>query len=86
MSICDNCIHNAVCGLEDCHEEAMTFCSDMVSKDKYKPKGGPQENGLTTYQIYLILLGYLADHDDGEMLKPMLTELYRKAESEDDNE
>lgn len=43
MSICDNCIHDAVCGLEDCHEEAMTFCSDMISKDKYKPKGEPQK-------------------------------------------
>ena len=43
-------------------------------------------NELTTYQIYLILLGYLVEqveHDDAEMLKPILTELYRRAESED---
>ena len=35
---------------------------------------------LTTYQIYLILLGYLAEHDDSEKLKHMLTELYKRAE------
>lgn len=36
---------------------------------------------LTTYQIYLILLGYLAErNDDTEMLKTMLTELYKRAE------
>ena len=42
---------------------------------------------LTTYQIYLILLGCLAersakeyDNDGTEMLKTMLTELYRRAE------
>lgn len=44
------------------------------------------ENNLTTYQIYLILLGYLTErHDDTQMLKNMLFELYRrvnKAESE----
>lgn len=33
-------------------------------------------------QIYLILLGYLTEHDNTEMLKPILTELYRRAESE----
>lgn len=40
------------------------------------------ENDLTTYQIYLILLGYLTEHGE-EMLKPMLTELYRKAKRSD---
>ena len=39
---------------------------------------------LTTYQIYLILLGYLAEHNDSEMLKSMLTELYKRAESEEE--
>ena len=35
---------------------------------------------LTTYQIYLILLGYLAErHDDTEMLKTMLVEFYKRA-------
>ena len=39
---------------------------------------------LSTYQIYLILLGYLAErHDDTEMLKNLLVELYKRAESED---
>lgn len=33
MSICDTCIHDDVCGLEDNHEEAVTFCADMISKD-----------------------------------------------------
>lgn len=40
---------------------------------------------LTTYQIYLILLGYLAeisareyDNDNTEMMKTMLTELYKR--------
>lgn len=43
MSICDNCIHNTVCGLEGCHEEAIKFCSDMISKDTYKVEGEPQK-------------------------------------------
>lgn len=46
------------------------------------------ENNLTTYQIYLMLLGYLTESNDNttQMLKKMLFELYRradKAESED---
>ena len=45
-------------------------------------------NELSTYQIYLMLLGYLTErHDDTEMLKSMLIELYKranKAESEDE--
>jgi hypothetical protein len=31
--MCDNCIHDEVCGLEDNHEEAITFCADMIPKD-----------------------------------------------------
>lgn len=31
MTICDNCIHNNVCGLEGHLDEAMTFCIDKVS-------------------------------------------------------
>lgn len=46
------------------------------------------KNDLTTYQIYLILLGCLAErHDNTEMLRSMLVELYRradKAEREED--
>lgn len=39
---------------------------------------------MTTYQIYLILLGYLTErHDDTEMLRSLLVELYKRAESED---
>ena len=43
------------------------------------------ENNLTTYQIYLILLGYLAErHEcDNVMLRGLLTELYKRAEEND---
>ena len=40
------------------------------------------KNDLTTYQIYLMLLGYLTEHENTEKLKSMLTELYKKAEEE----
>ena len=33
MSMCDNCIHDEVCGVEDNHDEAITFCADMIPKD-----------------------------------------------------
>ena len=33
MSICDNCIHDYVCGLEDNHEEGIVNCADKISKD-----------------------------------------------------
>ena len=33
MSMCDNCIHDDVCGLEDNHEEAITFCANVIQKD-----------------------------------------------------
>lgn len=29
MTICDNCIHDNVCGLEGHLDEAMTFCADV---------------------------------------------------------
>lgn len=35
MCICDRCIHDEVCGLEDNHEEAMTFCADMMPKTRH---------------------------------------------------
>ena len=38
---------------------------------------------LTTYQIYLILLGSLVEHNDVGMLKLMLAELYKRAEREE---
>lgn len=37
---------------------------------------------LTTYQIYLTLLGYLTEHDDSAIVEPMLIELYKRAENE----
>ena len=30
MSICDKCIHDDVCGLEDNHEEGIVSCADMI--------------------------------------------------------
>ena len=33
MSICDGCIHDEVCGLEDNHEEGIVSCADMIPKD-----------------------------------------------------
>lgn len=33
MSICDKCIHDDVCGLEDNHEEGIVSCADMIPKD-----------------------------------------------------
>ena len=47
-------------------------------------------NDLTTYQIYLMLLGYLTERNATQMLENMLFELYRRAdkaesEVEDDN-
>lgn len=33
MSICDKCIHDDVCGLEDNHEEGIVSCFDMIPKD-----------------------------------------------------
>ena len=32
MSMCDNCIHDKVCGVEDNHDESITFCADMIPK------------------------------------------------------
>ena len=29
-SICDNCIHDEVCSLEDNHEEDITFCANWI--------------------------------------------------------
>lgn len=35
MSICDGCIHDYVCGLEDNHEEGIVSCADMIPKDVF---------------------------------------------------
>ena len=35
MSICDNCIHDYVCGLEDNHEDGLIFCADMIPKTRW---------------------------------------------------
>ena len=32
MSICDKCIHDEVCGLEDNHEEGIVMCANMIPK------------------------------------------------------
>lgn len=33
MSICDGCIHDNVCGLEDNHEDGIVSCADMIPND-----------------------------------------------------
>ena len=33
MSICDGCIHDYVCGLEDNHEEGIVSCADRIPND-----------------------------------------------------
>ena len=33
MSICERCIHDYVCGLEDNHEEGIVSCVDRIPKD-----------------------------------------------------
>ena len=39
------------------------------------------KNDLTTYQIYLILLGYLTEqNDNAQMLRDLLVELYRRTD------
>ena len=49
MSICDNCIHDEVCGLEDNHEEAITFCADMIPKDMLDKIRAEIDKELLTY-------------------------------------
>lgn len=34
MNMCDKCIHDEVCGIEGNHEEAITYCADMIPKPK----------------------------------------------------
>lgn len=51
--------------------------------------GGEKEKmneELTTYQIYLFLLGYLAERNDdtGIMIKGMITELYKRAKESEE--
>lgn len=35
MSICDDCIHDDVCGLEDNHEEGIVSCADRIPKNVF---------------------------------------------------
>lgn len=39
MSICDGCIHDNVCGLEDNHEEGIISCADRIPKDVINKNG-----------------------------------------------
>lgn len=78
MSICDNCIHDDVCGLEDNHEEAITFCADMIPKDildkiraEVEQNAYPivhgvnnHEKGMTLYGVLQIIDKYRAESED----------------------
>ena len=58
MSLCDNCIHDYVCGLEDNHEDGLIFCADMIPKTSWIPVSErlPEENktviASTKYGVY----------------------------------
>lgn len=46
MAICDNCIHDEVCGLEGHLDEALTFCANKVADVQ------PVKRGLWDFQGY----------------------------------
>ena len=60
MSICDNCIHDEVCGLEDNHEEAITFCGDMIPKDIFNKIRAE----IDRQEKWLLQAGYTAYNTD----------------------
>ena len=75
MSICDGCIHDDVCGLEDNHEEGIVSCADMIPKDvldniraEIEENAYPivhgvnnHEKGMTLYGILQVIDKYKAD-------------------------
>ena len=65
MSICDDCIHDDVCGLEDNHEEGIVSCADMIPKnvlDKIRAEIEKQEKWLlqTGYTAYNVDIAFFA--------------------------
>lgn len=42
------------------------------------------KNDLTTYQLYLMFLGYLTEQNDNVQMKSVLIELYRRAVKAED--
>ena len=45
MSLCDNCIHDEVCGTEGHCDEGLIFCADMIPKTRWIPvsEGLPED-------------------------------------------
>lgn len=52
MAICENCIHDKVCGLEGHLDEALTFCADRIS-DVQLVKRGHWKKDTEGYNVYI---------------------------------
>lgn len=68
MSICDGCIHDYVCGLEDNHEEGIVSCADRIPKDvlQQEPKWIPVSERLPKPYtwVYVTCHSLVNDWDD----------------------
>ena len=56
MTICDNCIHDNVCGLEGHLEEAMTFCVHRVSDVTQQYINSGDSTGMSDKDKFIALL------------------------------
>ena len=61
MSICDGCIHDDVCGLEDNHEEGIVSCADMIPKDVLEKIKVEITEEIEAYRIVLGLEEDISD-------------------------
>lgn len=64
MSICDRCIHDEVCGLEDNHEEGIVSCADMIPKDVLDKI---REEIVDTLYVDSLIFGELIDFKNGKI-------------------
>lgn len=64
MSMCDNCIHDEVCGLECNHEESLTFCADMIVKDIVNKI---RSEIVDTLYVDSLIFGELIDFRNGKI-------------------
>lgn len=74
MSICDGCIHDDVCGLEDNHEEGIVSCADRIPKDvldKIKAEISEYKDDKIIHaernDMIDIVLGIIDKYREGEM-------------------